>query len=163
MAREEFRGRQFTIYLPTPKYLEIWRERAKAANTSLNHYILEAVDSIGEQLPSPKTDTDELNKLRAENQQLKAELERIRLRDARFEMAEKAMFETTHSEGTFSPIPFKEALVNDIRSGGYWTSAKINRKFQGYIAIGARPGKILDELVDLGLIKETARGWVWIK
>ena len=156
MARSQFKGRQFTLYLPTSKYLEIWRSRAKAAHCSLNHYILETVESAGEQQPAPKSDTDELNKLRAENQQLKAELDRLRIWQSN-------IFKIDEAKDTFQPVQFKEAVIRKMRTGGYWNSARIDREFKIYIQTGYNVGKILDELLDLGLIKETARGWQWIK
>lgn len=156
MADKKFRGRQFTIYLPTANYLEIWKQRAKAANCSLNQYIFEKVESE-EKVPALKPDTDELNRLRAEVQRLQTELEGIRRRDADF-------FKLPQPGDTFSPMPFKQALINALREGGYWTTAKINSKFRMYIeGAGANPGKIIDELATLGLIRETLRGWVWVK
>ena len=157
MARSEFKGRQFAIYLPTAEYLEIWKQRANAVNCSLNRYIFETVESAGEQHPAKKSDTDELNMLRAENQQLKAELERLRSWQSNLLKIDK-------TKDTFQPMPFKQALINALRDGGYWTSEKINRKFRMYIeGAGANLGKVIDELAALGLIKETLRGWVWIK
>jgi len=155
MADKKFRGRQFTIYAPTSEILEIWKQRAKAVNCSLNQFIFEKVESE-ERSPAIKPDTDELNRLRAENQELKAEIERLR-------SWQSNLFKIDKTKDTFQPMPFKQALINDLRDGGYWTSEKINRKFRGYIAVGANPGKILDDLADLGLIKETLRGWTWVK
>ena len=144
------------MYLPTSKYLEIWQSRAKVAHCSLNHYIFETVESAGEQQAEPKAGTDELNKLRAENQQLKAELERLRAWQA-------SIFKAGEAKDTFRPIPLKEAVISKMRAGGFWNTARINREFNLYIQTGYNMGKILDELADLGLIKETARGWTWIK
>jgi hypothetical protein len=169
VARSEFKGRQYTGYTPTPEILETWKERAKAANLSLNHYILEAVESVGEQKPTPEVDTTtELNTLRAENQQLKVELDRIRLRDAEILKRGEELRKQAESQKTFTtsfmPIPSKQAIISKLRAaGGFWTSDRINRELGIYINSGDNIDKILDELEDLGLIKETARGWQWIK
>ncbi len=160
MARKDIRGRDYTIYLPTKEDLLRWKALAKPTGSNLSHWIFEMVELAIENRPStPKVDTDELNKLRAENQQLKAELERLRTWQA-------SIFKISETKDTFHPMPFGKAVINLLKRGGKWSSIRITKELKLYFKAGYDSrdlGKVIDQLEELGLIKETENGWIWNK
>lgn len=121
MARREVRDRQYTIYLPSHEDLDRWRTLSKPY--TLNHWIVEMVEKGIEEVPKSKMkSSDEINALRKENLKLKKEmaiLEQKRVREVE-EILERAK----------EPMPLDKKVVDLIRAGGYWPSARIIKELK---------------------------------
>jgi len=169
--RPEFKGRQATIYLDTHADLVRWKKLAKP--NTLNRWVIETVEAAIE-APRPKSSNgEEINQLRKENLDLRQEVERLaaRLREA----------EEVYEKSTQIHPQLDKGVVDLLRSGGTWTSPKINaqlltadkdlyKKF--FTESHAEFSKVdhakainrtLEQLELVGLIKQTAKGWTWSK
>ncbi len=187
MARREVQDRQFTIYLDSHEDLERWKKLAKPY--TLNRWIMLQVER-GIAAPKKTKDTDEVNALRKRNLELESENEAL---TARLEKIQAKEVEDM-SKG---PLPLDKSVVDLLKSGGQWSSARIVKelvkremavaegdedvnyyKDEGIDegpALSLEPPpfnhserlkaikKTLEELCNLGLVKQTWQGWAWNK
>ncbi|MGD0954954.1 MAG: hypothetical protein ABR985_21645 [Methanotrichaceae archaeon] len=124
MADLKFKHRQFTIYLPSAEDLDRWRKLAPPY--ALNRWVYLMVEKAleGEQQRQTRTtiDTDALRKevvdLRKENESLAAKLDHIRSKEV----------EDILERSSNSPMQLDRHVVDLLRSGGCWSSARLIKK-----------------------------------
>jgi hypothetical protein len=125
MADPKFKDRQLTLYLPTKEDLDRWRSLSKPY--TLNHWVYLQVEKAlegGEQQRRTRTthDTDALRKevaaLRKENEALAAKLDHIRSKEV----------EDILERSSNSPMQLDRHVVDVLRSGGCWSSARLIKK-----------------------------------
>jgi hypothetical protein len=189
MARREIRDRQYTIYFPSKDDLERWRKLSRPL--TLNHWIMLMVEKSIEDEPTKTKSSDDINALRKENLELKkenkvleAKLEQNRVREV------EGLLEQARG-----PMPLDRHVVDLLRSGGCWPSARIIKELKitaekematadgedglylpsaftsaftsalirGHGSEPRAVNKTLEQLETLGLVKNTWKGWVWIK
>jgi hypothetical protein len=171
MARAELKDRQFTIYAPSKDALKRWKQLCKPM--TLNSWILELIERGIEEIESaqPKTRSiDEINTLRKDNLELRKEVARLQREVAAIpERSEEPSFDT--------------GVVALLRTGGIWSSTQIikelnssfrneidesiNREdmssFTNKILHAESINRTLEQLEELELVKNTVKGWLWIK
>jgi len=125
MADLKFKHRQFTIYLPSAEDLDRWRALSKPY--ALNRWVYLMVEKAlecGEQQRQTRTtiDTDALRKevaeLRQKNSILAAKLDHIRSKEV----------EDILERSSNSPMQLDKHVVDLLRSGGCWSSARLIKK-----------------------------------
>jgi hypothetical protein len=119
MARREVQDRQFTIYFPSHEDLERWKGLSKPY--TLNHWIMLMVEKAIKDKPIRTRDADEINALRKRNLELEQENESL---TARLEKTKAKEVEAL-LEKAKGPIPLDKHVVDLLRSGGAWPSARI--------------------------------------
>lgn len=161
---EERRARQFILYFPTSRDRERWRRLARKARMPLSRWIYETVE---EHLAEDDIDrTAQKSNLLVENRKLQRELEKS---DARIKELETEIFKLKNQYFSQLGRPvvgsFDPSLLDLLRSGETWSSRAL------LDALGVDQSDVdaieiitnqLYLLLDLGLVKETTRGWRWV-
>ena len=181
MARKSMQEKQVTIYLPTKVDVERWQGLSKARGCTLSHWIFEMVELALEKPtrntqrsaevstgPSPliqsvamdlvrANNLDELNSLRRENSELRRDLDQMTKLNSRFRLQN-----FIESESLLDKIkPQEEKVKAVLKKGGTWSGEKLSREFA---EIDSRMlNRILQNLVDEGIIEELERGFKWKK
>lgn len=167
MPIKKYNNRRWEIYFPSEKFLEKWKERARAAKMPLSKWIFETVESrlaedvidAGEIAKDQESLRDQIRALRKELESSRAELERQKTE----------MFKLKH-ESLLQPVPngfiqLSERLVDALKGGGTWSSRELLKELEvssndiEAIQITTRQ---LQTLQDFGLVREAAKGWRWI-
>lgn len=161
---EERRARQFIIYFPTSRDRERWRRLARKARLPLSRWIYEIVEEHlaegSDEGAAQKSD------LFVENRRLQRELEKsnARIKELETELFKLRNLYFSQPDGPRGVGSFDPALLDLLRSGETWSSRALLE------ALGIDQSDVdaieivtnqLYLLLDLGLIKETTRGWRW--
>jgi hypothetical protein len=167
MAREIYKGRQFTVYFLTPEDLEEWSEEAQANGASLNKYILEMAQRGREDRREHSTIlTEELGKLKVENNRLQDENKLLSMLREKYE---NELFKLRHSVFLLDDFQGKRSFAKELqgilKQGGHWTghelleALKIDPRDSEAVRIAHSQLKLLQ---DYGIVREEAKGWCWI-
>jgi hypothetical protein len=167
LRRKKYADRQATIYFESPEALETCRGRAQKSGLTMNSYVLEAIQlaEVGEgswrrQRTSAKEesiDVETFNRLRQENIQLRANLERLR-QEANEEQLQHSL--TIHLDDEL-PLTLYNAL-DCLRDGHVWNVKKITDELnKTYPRLGdtSQIARALSYLEGMELIVETKGGW----
>ena len=183
MARKSMQEKQITIYLPTKQDVERWQSLSDASGNTLSRWIFYKVEeALEEDRPTtPKTRTiqlihespiavaaammameqsktdnlDEINRLRRENSELRREVDQMKKLNSRFQLQNFLENETLLDKIK----PLEEKIKAVLKNGGTWSSKKIVREFAS-----ENPrllNRVLQNLVDEGLIEELESGFRW--
>jgi hypothetical protein len=160
---------QFLIYPPSKELIEEWRSASRKNGTSLNNYIIEMVEkSRRSENSNPRPDlSKELSELKEDNAKLRNEL---RIKELILQKYESELYTLRH-EAFSDPDKqgqreYDEKLVFALRRGRTMGEGEI------YSELGIDPrdaeavklvSNQLKGLMRYGLIKETSKGWRWIK
>ncbi len=159
-------GKCLSLYLPSEKDLEIWKDSANSFGAPLSKYIYEMVErgrqSEQERLSALPRKFDEIQQ---ENHNLRREL---RHKTLLLEKMETDLFKLRHEAFTSTAIRglvnFSEDLVKFLQKGGIWNDQDILKELNidpkdgDVIKIVARQ---LEELEKFGLVKRGQKGWKW--
>ncbi len=180
MARKSMQDKQITIYLPTTQDVERWQTLSKASGNTLSRWIFYKVEEALDVRPTPKTkvgdifggspsvssaamliaqhqiETDELNRLRRENAELRREVDQMKKLNSRFRF--QSFIENNSLLDKIKPLEEKVKVV--LQKGGTWSGKKITKEFAGEDP--RMLNRVLQNLVDEGLIEELERGFRWI-
>ena len=178
--------KQVTIYLPTKVDVERWQGLSKAQGSTLSRWIFEMVELALEKENKPTRSTtqrsaevskipfsspvamaamdlvrtnnlDELNSLRRENSELRRDLDQMTKLNSRFRLQN-----FLESESLLDKIkPQEEEVKAVLKKGGTWSGEKLAKEFA---EIDPRIlNRILQNLVDEGVVEELERGFKWKK
>jgi len=167
MPQEKYKGKYAEVYLPSEKFLEKWKQRAKEARMPLSPWIFETVEAASDGLSET---SDELasqgEALRVENRKLRRDIENFesRIRELEtevFNLRHNAMLTRASGDDVYST-----RLIKIVRRGGTWSNRDILAELgvlEGDITAVEIVTRQLQALQDAGLIAESARGWRWTK
>lgn len=165
MAREEFRGRSATVYLPSKENLDGWTQDATRFGCTISEYIFEMVEKARHPTETGPDLTRENSDLKIQNRKLEQEIKLLKIN---FDIAQAeiyklryAGFENVDSE---EAREYDEALVTMLKRGKVLDSQEIlaglGIDIKDSQAVKLVSGQ-LEELKRFGLVRETANGWRW--
>ena len=182
MARASMQEKQITIYLPTKQDVERWHGLSKERGSTLSRWIFEMVELALEDEPARKktrniplpispavafavameeerartNSLNDLNQLRKENAELRREVDQMKKLNSRFRL--QNFIENNSLLDKIKPLEEKIKVV--LQKGGTWSGKKITKEFAGEDP--RMLNRVLQNLVDEGLIEELERGFRWI-
>lgn len=167
MPKERYRGRYAEVYLPSEKFLDKWKQRAKESRMPLSSWIFATVEAVLDGLSEPSEElADQGEALREDNRKLRRDAEK---NESRIRELETEVFNLRHNavlSQSSGDAPYSTTLIKIIRRGGTWSNRDLLAEL-GVLAGDSNAIEIvarqLRALQDAGLVAESARGWRWIK
>lgn len=168
MPRSEYTDRQLNLIFASNADRERWRAVAERAQMPLTKWILATVETC---LAGESEDAEEVatqrTSLQAENRKLRRDLEKS---DARLKDLETELFKVRNQLFSIEQVKghgsFDEKLLAVLRSGGNWS----NRNLLAELGVESNDAEAIEivtrqlqVLQDLGVVKESARGWKWVR
>ncbi len=159
MPSEEYNGRRTEIYFPSEDFLKKWKEKAKASGVSLSTWIFETVEaSIDATSAPPSEQFIDQDILREQNRKLRRELESANIE---LDRLKTELFKLQHIHSN----EYNEKMIEALQSGGVWPSQDLLKE-AGISPLDLEAIQIISQqlymLQDLGLVKESVKGWRWI-
>jgi hypothetical protein len=137
-----------------------WQALAKAKSCSLSRWTFELVELALENRPppGPTTDTDELNRLRKENSDLKTEIEQIKQLNYSLKLSNAAnAFLATHEA-----LTLEQKVKVALQKRGIWNGEKLGKELGIDLMTGQQDfqklNRLLRRLIDEEVIEEVGRG-----
>jgi hypothetical protein len=160
MARASMRNKVVTLYLPTEADVKRWQALAKTKRCSLSRWTFELVELALENRPppGPTTDTDELNRLRKENSDLKTEIDQIKQLNYSLRLSQAASaYLATHEA-----LTFEQKVKATLQKGGIWNGEKLGKELGLDLMTGQQDfqklNRLLRRLIDEEVVEEVGHG-----